>query len=462
MFDARTYSARRRRLRRDLGSGLALFLGNDDSPMNYAANGYPFRQDSSFLYFFGLDSPGLAGLVDVDEGTDTLFGDDIGLEDIIWMGFLPTLKERAAGVGVKATRPAADLAGCLRRALAQGRMIHLLPPYRDEHRLKLEEWLGVPPAEAKSRASRALVQAVVAQRSIKSEAEVAEIESALTTTYKMYETAMRMAQPGVHERAIAGRIDGIAKAEGGATAFPTILSINGQILHNHGYVNKLARGRLLVVDSGAESAGHYASDITRTVPVGGKFTARQRDIYEIVLAANAGAIMAAQPGLPYKEVHLLAARIIVDGLKSIGLMKGDPAEAVAQGAQALFFPHGLGHMMGLDVHDMESLGENNVGYDASVERSRQFGLAYLRMARPLEAGHVMTVEPGIYFIPALIDQWKAEGKALDFVAYDKLEAYRGFGGVRIEDDILVTKDGVRILGRPIPKTVAQVEAAATV
>jgi Xaa-Pro aminopeptidase len=320
----------------------------------------------------------------------------------------------------------------------------------------------VPPAEAKSRASRALVRAVVAQRSIKSEAEVAEIESALTTTYKMYETAMRMAQPGVHERAIAGRIDGIAKAEGGATAFPTILSINGQILHNHGYVNKLAKGRLLVVDSGAESAGHYASDITRTIPVGGKFTARQRDIYEIVLAANAGAIMAARPGLPYKEVHLLAARIIVDGLKSIGLMKGDPAEAVAQGAQALFFPHGLGHMMGLDVHDMESLGENNVGYDASVERSRQFGLAYLRMARPLEAGHVMTVEPGIYFIPALIDQWKAEGKALDFVAYDKLEAYRGFGGVRIEDDILVTKDGVRILGRPIPKTVAQVEAAATV
>jgi Xaa-Pro dipeptidase len=303
---------------------------------------------------------------------------------------------------------------------------------------------------------------VVAQRSVKSEAEVAEIEAALKTTYKMYETAMRMAQPGVYEHAIAGRIDGIAIAEAGATAFPTILTVNGQILHNHGHANKLTKGRLLVVDSGAESALHYAADITRTVPVGGKFTSRQKDIYEIVLAANTAAIKFAKPGLPYKEVHLLAARIVVDGLMDLGLMKGDPAEAVAAGAHALFFPHGLGHMMGLDVHDMENLGENNVGYDASVERSSQFGLAYLRMARPLEPGYVMTVEPGIYFIPALIDKWKAEKKSLDFVAFDKLDAYRGFGGVRIEDDILVTKDGVRVLGKPIPKTVAQVEAAAAV
>ncbi|MDD8026367.1 MAG: aminopeptidase P family protein [Acidobacteriota bacterium] len=462
MFDSRTYAARRKRLRRDLGSGVALFLGNDESPMNYTANGYPFRQDSSFLYFFGLDTPGLAGIVDVDEGKDILFGDDIDIEDIIWMGFLPTVKERAAEVGVKETRPAKALTAYLQDALAKGRMVHLLPPYRAEHRLKLQDCLGVPPAEAKARASQAFIKAVVAQRSVKSEAEVAEIETALMTTCKMYETAMHMAQPGVYEHSIAGRINGIAMADGGANAFPTILTINGQILHNHGYTNKLAKGRLMVVDSGAESALHYASDITRTIPVGGKFTARQKDIYEIVLAANLGAIRFAKPGLPYKEVHLLASRIIVDGLMDVGLMKGNSDDAIAQGAHALFFPHGLGHMMGLDVHDMENLGENNVGYDQSVERSRQFGLAYLRMARPLRPGHVMTVEPGIYFIPALIDLWRAEKKALDFVAYDKLEAYRGFGGVRIEDDILVTQDGVRVLGRPIPKTAAQVEAASTV
>jgi Xaa-Pro aminopeptidase len=462
MFEAKTYAARRKALRRDLGSGIALFLGNDDSPMNYVANGYHFRQDSTFLYFFGLDSPGLAAVVDVEDGKDILFGDDIDIEDIIWMGFLPTMKQRAAEVGVKETRPAKDLAAYLQDAVAKGRAFHILPPYRAEHKLKYQDLLGIPPAEAKGRASAALVKAVVAQRSVKSEAEVAEIEAALKTTYKMYETAMRMAQPGVYEHAIAGRIDGIAIAEAGATAFPTILTVNGQILHNHGHANKLTKGRLLVVDSGAESALHYAADITRTVPVGGKFTSRQKDIYEIVLAANTAAIKFAKPGLPYKEVHLLAARIVVDGLMDLGLMKGDPAEAVAAGAHALFFPHGLGHMMGLDVHDMENLGENNVGYDASVERSSQFGLAYLRMARPLEPGYVMTVEPGIYFIPALIDKWKAEKKSLDFVAFDKLDAYRGFGGVRIEDDILVTKDGVRVLGKPIPKTVAQVEAAAAV
>jgi Xaa-Pro aminopeptidase len=461
MFDAKIYAARRKALRRALGSGIALFLGNDDSPMNYAANGYHFRQDSSFLYFFGLDSPGLAATVDVEEGRDILFGDDIDIEDIIWMGFLPTIKERAADVGVKETRPAKALAAYLQDAAAKGRTIHILPPYRAEHRLKLQDLLGIPPAEGKARASLALIKAVVAQRSVKSEEEVGEIEAALKTTYKMYETAMRMAQPGVYEHAIAGRIDGIAMADGGATAFPTILTMNGQILHNHGHANKLAKGRLLVVDSGAESALHYAADITRTIPVGGKFTARQKDVYEIVLAANTAAIKFAKPGLPYKEVHLLAARIVTDGLKDLGLMKGDPAEAVTKGAHALFFPHGLGHMMGLDVHDMENLGENHVGYEAEGDRSRQFGLAYLRMAKPLEPGHVMTVEPGIYFIPALIDKWKAEKTNLDFVAFDKLEKYRDFGGVRIEDDILITRDGVRVLGKPIPKTAAEVEAAAT-
>ncbi|MDP2915751.1 MAG: M24B family metallopeptidase, partial [Candidatus Aminicenantes bacterium] len=295
------------------------------------------------------------------------------------------------------------------------------------------------------------------QRSLKSEDEIAEIETALKTTYKMYITAMHMAQPGIWEKDIAGRVDGLAIADGGATAFPTILTKNGQILHNHAHGNLLKKGDLLVVDAGAESPLHYAADITRTIPVGGKFTAKQNDVYEIVLSAQETAIQAIKPGLKYREIHLATARVIAHGMKSLGLMKGDIEEAILQGAHALFFPHGLGHMLGLDVHDMENLGENHVGYDDTVQRSKQFGLAYLRLAKELKPGFVLTVEPGIYFIPALIDKWKKEGKFTDFIAYDKLAAYRDFGGIRIEDDVLVTKDGHKVLGRPIPKKPAKIE-----
>jgi Xaa-Pro aminopeptidase len=461
MFDAKTYAQRRRRLAKDLRSGLVLFLGNEDCPMNYVANPFHFRQDSSFLYFFGLDSPGLAALIDIEDGYDILFGDDIDIEDIIWMGFLPALKERAALVGVKDARPLKSLAETLRDASAKGRTIHFLPPYRAEHSLKIESLLGIPPADAKAKISPAFVEAIIKQRSVKSDEEVSEIETAQKTTYKMYETAMRMAQPGVYEKDIVGRIDGLAIADAGATAFPTILTMNGQILHNHSHVQKLAKGRLLVVDAGAESPLHYAADITRTIPVGGKFTARQREVYEIVLAANEYAIKAIKPGLMYKDIHLKAAKTIAVGLKGLGLMKGDMDESVNQGAHALFFPHGLGHMIGLDVHDMENLGETNVGYDRTIERSDQFGLAYLRMAKALQPGYVLTVEPGCYFIPALIDKWKAEKKHPDFIAYDQLEKYRDFGGIRIEDNVLVTAAGRRVLGKPIPKKADQVEAAAT-
>ena len=459
MFDAKTYVQRRRRLAKDLRSGLVLLLGNDDVPMNYPANPFHFRQDSTFLYFFGLDSPGLAAVIDIDEGRDILFGDDIDIEDIIWMGFLPTLKERAGQVGVKDARPMKSLAEVLAEAAAKGRMIHFLPPYRAEHSLKLDALLGLRPAQAPSKISPALVDAVIRQRSVKTDEEVAEMETALRTTYKMYETAMRMAQPGVYEKDIVGRIDGLAIADGGSTAFPTILTMDGQILHNHSHLQKLAKGRLLVVDSGAESSRHYAGDITRTIPVGGKFSARQRVIYELVLSANVNAIKAIKPGLIYKDIHLQAAKTIAAGLKNLGLMKGDTDEAVKQGAHALFFPHGLGHMIGLDVHDMENLGEKNVGYDKSVDRSDQFGLAYLRMAKALQPGYVLTVEPGCYFIPALIDKWKAEKKHLDFIAYDKVEKYRDFGGIRIEDNVLVTPAGRRVLGKPIPKKAEEVEAA---
>jgi Xaa-Pro aminopeptidase len=459
MFEAKTYVERRAQLRKQVGSGLILILGNTDSPMNYPANAYHFKQDNSFLYYFGLDTAGLAGLLDADAGRDILFGDDIGMEDIIWMGFLPSVAERAAQVGVTETAPRARLAEELSRARSAGRRVHFFPPYRAEAMIFLEKTLGLPPDEAKSQASPSLIRASVAQRLIKSPAEVREIEKALEVTWEMYRTAMKTAKPGVTEQEIVGRIDGLAFSRAAGTAFPTILTINGQTLHNHGYANVLRVGRLLVIDSGAESPRHYASDITRTIPVGGKFSAKQADVYQVVEAAHDTAISRMKPGVLYRDVHLEAARVIASGLKSLGLMKGDPAEAVRQGAHALFFPHGLGHQLGLGVHDMEDLGEDYVGYSASIQRSDQFGLAYLRFAKPLEPGHVLTVEPGLYFIPALIDQWKGEGRFLDFINYDKMDKYRTFGGIRVEDDVLVTPKGNRVLGRPIPKTIREIERA---
>jgi Xaa-Pro aminopeptidase len=459
MFEPKTYAKRRDQLRKQVGSGIILLLGHDDSPMNYTANAYHFRQDSTFLYFLGLDSPGLAAVIDADEKKDVLYGNDLDIEDIIWMGYLPTLKDRAAEVGISQTAALNDLPAALQDALQKGRTVHFLPPYRPETFLKLGKLLGIKPEEARSKSSVALVKGVVAQRSIKSDEEVAEIELALKTTVKMYDAAMRMAQPGIWERDIAGRVDGLAVAGGAGTAFPTILTRNGQILHNHEHGNRLKKGDLLVVDAGAASPMHYAADITRTVPIGGKFSGRQLEVYDIVLASQEAAIKSIRPGIKYRDIHLQTARIIAGGMKAIGLMKGDTEEAVLQGAHALFFPHGLGHMLGLDVHDMENLGEQNVGYDDTVQRSKQFGLAYLRMAKNLKPGYVMTVEPGIYFIPALIDLWRKEGKFPDFIAYDKLEAYRDFGGIRIEDDVLVTKDGRRVLGRTIPKKPDKIAAA---
>ena len=459
MFEPKTYVKRRDLLRKQVGSGIILLLGHDESPMNYTANAYPFRQDSTFLYFFGHDSPGLSAVIDADEKKDILFGNDIDIEDIIWMGYLPTLKDRAAGVGVVQTASPNDLSAFLQDALQKGRTVHFLPPYRSETFLKLGKLLGIKPEEAKAKASHVLVKSVVAQRSVKSDEEIVEIETALKTTARMYDAAMHLAQPGVWERDIAGRVDGLAIAGGAGTAFPTILTKNGQILHNHEHGNRLKKSDLLVVDAGASSPMHYAADITRTIPVGGKFTARQLEVYDVVLASQEAAIKAIRPGIKYRDIHLQTARIIAGGMKEIGLMKGDIEEAVLQGAHALFFPHGLGHMLGLDVHDMENLGEQNIGYDDSVQRSQQFGLAYLRMAKDLKPGYVLTVEPGIYFIAALIDLWRKEGKFPDFIAYDKLEAYRDFGGIRIEDDVLVTKEGRRVLGRPIPKKPDKIAAA---
>ena len=457
MFDSKIYTERRARLKEQVGSGLLLFLGNEESPMNYPANTYHFRQDSSYLYFFGLETPSLAAIVDVDEGKDVIFGNDVDIEDIIWMGHLPTINERAALVGVSKTELLVKLEETISEAQKKGKTIHYLPPYRPETVHKITRLIGIEHDSVKKYASKEFIMAVVAQRNVKIPEEIAQMELAHEVTYNMYITAMKMAKHGVYEHEIAGTMEGIIGASDCHVAFPIILTKNGQILHNHYHGNQLENGNLLVMDSGSDSPMNYASDITRTIPVGGKFSEKQKQIYEIVLQAQETAIQNIKAEIMFKDIHLQSASVIASGLKEVGLMKGDTDEAVRAGAHALFFPHGLGHMIGLDVHDMEDLGEDFVGYDHTVQRSSQFGLAYLRLAKKLEPGHVVTVEPGIYFIPALIDQWAATKKFEEFIDYQKVEEYRNFGGIRIEDDILVTQEGSQVLGKHIPKTVEEVE-----
>lgn len=458
MFKPETYTSRRNALRAELSSGIAIFPGNTEASFNYPANTYHFRQDSTFSYFFGLNQPDLAGIIDIDKGQDILFGNDVDMDDIIWMGPQPSITDRGSLAGISHTQQLAAFDEYVKDALSNGRKVHFLPPYRGETKIQLSELLGIAVKDLKASASVELIKGVVKLRSIKSEEEIAEIEKMVDVAYLMHTTAMKMAHPGIVEQEIAGTVEGIALANAGPVSFPVILSINGQTLHNHYHGNTLTEGRMMVVDCGCESEETlYSSDITRTVPVGGRFSQRQKEIYEIVLKANLNAIEAIKPGIKYREVHMLAARTIAEELTKLGLMKGNPADAVAAGAHALFFPHGLGHMMGMDVHDMENLGENYVGYDEETVRATQFGTAFLRLGRTLQPGFVLTVEPGIYFIPALIDQWKAEGKYTEFINYEKVETYKDFGGIRIEDDVLVTVTGNRVLGKPIPKTVAEIE-----
>jgi len=457
MFEAHIYVSRRNRLKKFFKNGVALFPGNDESSMNYPGNTYHFRQDSSFLYFFGLDQPGLAGLIDFATGEEYIFGDNVTMEDIIWMGNQPSVAERASMAGINKTLPYDKLDGFIKKIIKQKKKIHYLPPYRGETIIKLAGLLSVPVSNVKSGSSIDLIKAVIELRSVKEKVEIDEIESMVDVAYEMHTTAMRMAYPGIYERKIAGRIEGIAVSYGGGISFPIILSINGQILHNHYHGNILKKGRLMVVDAGAESCNGYASDITRTSPVGGKYTPEQKEVYKIVLAANTGSIKEVKPGVPFRNIHINSARTITEGLKELGLMKGDIDKAVTAGAHTLFYPHGLGHMLGLDVHDMEGLGEDYVGYDSSVKRSTQFGTAYLRLAKKLKTGYILTIEPGIYFIPVLIDKWKAEKLFREFINYDKVEKYRDFGGIRIEDNVLVTDKGHRVLGKPIPKTIKEIE-----
>jgi len=458
MFEESTYTNRRNALMRKLKSGVVLLLGNTESPMNYPGNTFHFRQDSNFLYFFGLDYPGMAGVIDVDEGKDYIFGDDVDIEDIIWMGPQVPLHEKAAKAGISNTAPFKQLFEFVKSAIGQGRRIHILPPYRAENKILLEELLGISSFRIAEYASLELIKAIVSLRSVKEPVEVNEIRKACKIGYDMHVAAMKMAQPGVWEQKIAGVVEGIAVAGGGMVSFPVILSQNGETLHNHDHSNFLQEGRLMLTDAGAETSLHYASDFTRTTPVGGKFTQKQKEIYEIVLAANNKVMELVKPGVTYLSVHLAAAGVIASGLKELGLMKGDVKEAVRNGAHAMFFPHGLGHMMGLDVHDMEDLGQIYVGYDDETRPAGQFGTAYLRLGRKLEEGFVITNEPGIYFIPALIDKWQSEKINTGFINFSKVNEYRDFGGVRLEDNLLVTGEGCEILGERIPITPEEIEA----
>jgi Xaa-Pro aminopeptidase/Xaa-Pro dipeptidase len=459
VFKPAVYSRRRQQLKQRFSSGLLLLPGNTDVSMNYLHNHYWFRQDSSFSYFFGLGQPDLAALIDIDAGSEVLFGDDPSLDDVIWVGpQSSSFAQRAETVGVAAAQPYQQLADVLAQARRQGRTIHYLPPYRGETVLELARLLDCTPEQCKAGASESLMAAVIALREIKGGEEIAEIENALSVTRDMHLAAMRQAKAGAYEYQVVAAMEGIMRSHDLQNAYPMIFSRSGEILHNRDHQNLLQAGDLVVNDSGASSTLGYASDITRTFPVGGRFSERQRSLYDIVLAAQQCAIDAMRPGVSYLEVHKLAARHMAAAMAALGFFNGTPEQVVESGAYAICFPHGLGHQLGLDVHDMEGLGETRVGYDASVSRSELFGLRNLRLAKPLQAGMVVTVEPGMYFIPALIQRWQAEARHGTLINYGKFVEHIDFGGIRIEDDVLVTESGARVLGPAIPKTCAEIEA----
>ena len=460
MFSRNIYVARRQRLIKSVGDGILLFLGNSEAPSNYSDNQYIFRQDSTWLYYFGIDQPDMAAVIDVESGEEIIFGNDVDIDDIIWMGPQPLVSSRAEEVGVAKTAPLADLEKVVKAAVAKGRKVHFLPPYRYRNMILLHSLLGLPFDQMKAAASVEFIKAVVEMRLVKEPCEIQQIDIACNLGYAMHMAATKLMKPGLLEQDLVGVMEGVVISGGYMTSFPTILSQNGETLHNHSHHQIITEGRLTVIDAGAEIASHYCSDFTRTLPCSGRFTEQQKEVYTIVSEANNLALGLARPGISYRDVHLAAARLILQGLKNIGLVKGDVDEAVAAGAAGLFMPHGLGHNMGLDVHDMENLGENYVGYDDTVKRSTQLGLGSLRMARVLKPGNVVTDEPGIYFIPALIDKWKAEGTCRDFINFEALDAYRSFGGIRIEDDLLITENGARLLGsKRLPRTVEEVENA---
>lgn len=461
MFDTATYIRRRNELKKLVKEGIIILFGNNESPANFPNNGYyPFRQDSSFLYYFGLQRDGLVGIIDIDNDKDILVGNDIDIEDIVWYGSVESMTEMMQRCGAQETLPMKALKTICNEALSKHRKIHFLPPYRHDIKIQVFDLLGVHPIQQKEAASMELIKAVVKMRSVKEQQEIEELERAAVIGYKMHTTAMRLTKPGVTEKFVSGQVDGIAHSYGAMVSFPTIYTQHGEILHGAPSMNKLEEGRLVLCDAGGETLNNYCSDNTRTMPVNGKFTQRQLEIYSIVEACHDYTLELAKPSVKYADVHFAVCRLMFDRLKELGLAKGNTEEAVRAGAHAMFLPHGLGHMMGMDVHDMENLDQINVGFDEETRPNlEQFGTNCLRMGRRLEEGFVVTDEPGIYFIPALIDEWKAKKHCAEYLNFDKLETYKDFGGIRIEDDVLITKDGCRFIGKDrIPYHPKDVEA----
>ena len=447
MFKKSTYESRRALLRKKVGSGVLLFLGNDLVGMNYAGNEYAFRQDSSFLYYWGLDYAGLAAVIDIDSDKEIIFGNELTIDDIVWTGTMPTLGDNAKLVGVDCTMPLGGLKAYLGKAAARGQVIRFLPPYRGDHQVWLQALLGIAPEEQPGRADVPFIKAVVDMRIHKTEEEIAAIEEAVDISTEMHLTAYKMVRPGLHEAEVAAAVLEVAsRRQGTGLAFPTIATVAGQTLHNHGFIHNLKEGDIFLLDAGAENPLHYAGDLSSSMPVGERFSEKQELVYNIHLRSFEAAVAELRPGNPYRNAHLAAAEKIAEGMIDLGLMKGNPRDIAESGAYALVFPCGTGHMMGLDVHDMENLGEQYVGYTGGEVKSTQFGFKSLRLSRPLEPGFVFTVEPGIYFIPELIDYWKAEGRFKEFINYDKFEAWKGFTGLRNELDYLITPDGARLLG----------------
>jgi Xaa-Pro dipeptidase len=461
MYSKETYVSRRAELKKLVKSGVIILFGNNNSPANYPNNGYhPFRQDSSFLYYFGQNRDGLVGVIDVDNDIETLIGDDISIDDIVWYGSVDSVHDMAEQVGVKNSAPMKSLKTICNDAMRQKRRIHFLPPYRADIKIQIFDLLGIHPNQQKESASMDLIKAIVKMRSVKTDEEIEELERAAAIGYKMHTTAMKMCRPGITEQEIAGALDGIANGLGSMVSFATILTQHGEIMHGSPSMNKLEAGRLMLCDAGAETINNYCSDNTRTSPVSGHYDQRQLEIYSIVEACHDYVLQVAKPGVKWWDVHFAVCRLMTDRLKELGLMKGDTEEAVRAGAHAMFMCHGLGHMMGMDVHDMEGFDQINVGFDEEVRPNlEQFGTNCLRLGRRLQKGFVVTDEPGIYFIPALIDDWKGSGHCKEFINFDKLETYKDFGGIRIEDDLLITDDGCRFLGKDrIPYHPKDVEA----
>ncbi len=458
LFSKSTYVERRNELKKLVGSGLIVLFGNNDSPANYPSNTYKFRQDSSFLYYFGLHRNGLVGVIDVDNDREYLVGDEIDIEDIVWYGSVTSVAEMAEMTGVAHTAAMRELPAIVESAKAQGEEVHFLPPYRFDNQIQIMDLLGIHPSQQKAAASLKLIAAVVKMRTTKTEEEIAELERAAEIGYEMHTTAMRLCRPGITEQYIGGMVDGIANAYGCMVSFQTIATQHGEVMHGNPSTAKLEAGRLMLVDAGAETNENYCSDNTRTTPVSGVFTQKQKDIYNIVVECHDHVLEVAKPGVKWWDVHFAVCRIITERLQQLGLMKGDVEESLKAGAHAMFLPHGLGHSMGMDVHDMEGLGQVYVGFDNEVRPSTQFGTNALRFGRRLQKGFVVTDEPGIYFIPALIDDWKKNGTNAQFLNFDKIDEYRDFGGIRIEDDVLITDEGCRFIGsKRIPYHVEDVE-----